>query len=83
MERTIQILGLNVPRLRGARAARWRHLQDDWYSYDDDPAKIRAAAKRELLPDESGKLPAFFTTTRSFFEPLAEAILDEAGLSWA
>ncbi len=82
VERTIQVLGLNVPRLRDARAARWRDLQDDWPSYDDDPAKIRAAAKRELLPDESGRLPAFFTTTRSFFEPLAEAILDEADLSW-
>ena len=82
VERTIRTLGLNVRRLRDARAARWRDLQDDWHSYDDDPAKIRAAAKRELLPDESGKLPAFFTTTRSFFDLWAETILDEADLSW-
>ena len=80
--RTIAILGLNVPRLREARAARWRDLQKDWDLYDGDRSKIRAAARRELLPDESGALPGFFTTTRSFFGPLAEAILKEPNKPW-
>lgn len=82
VERTIEILGLNVPRLREARAARWRDLQAEWDLYDDDWRKIRAAASRELLPGGSHKLPRFFTTTRSFFGALAEEILKNARGSW-
>lgn len=82
VEVTIRTLGLNVPRLRAARAAHWRALLYDWDHYDGDHTKIRAAATRELLPDQSGALPHFFTTTRSFFGPLAEQVLDEPDLSW-
>ena len=80
--RTIEILGLNVPRLREARASRRRDLELDWAGYDGDQSKIRAAARRELLPDDAGKLPGFFTTTRSFFGPLAEVILEAADGAW-
>ena len=80
--RTIEILGLNVARLRDARAAHRRALELDWASYHGDQSKIRAAARRELLPDEAGKLPGFFTTTRSFFGPLAEAVLAAADEAW-
>ncbi len=82
VERTISVLGLNVPRLRGARADRWRALEDDWHEYGGDLRTIRAAARRELLPGESGKLPDFFTTARSFYGSVAEAILDEPNRSW-
>ncbi len=82
VERTIEILGLNVLRLREARAARWQDLQAEWDLYEDDWRKIRAAAIRELLPDGTDKLPRFFTTTRSFFGALAEAVLDKAHRSW-
>lgn len=80
--RTIELLGLNVPRLREARAARWQDLQADFDLYDGDRRKITAAARRELLPDEFGDLPRFFTTTRGFFGPLAEAILKEPERPW-
>ena len=80
--RTIETLGLNVPRLRDARAAHRRDLELDWTVYDGDQNKIIAAARRELLPDDAGRLPAFFTTTRSFFGPLAEAVLEAADEAW-
>ena len=80
--RTIEILGLNVPRLREARAARRRDLEQDWTVYDGDPGKIRAAARRELLPDEDGRLAGFFTTARSFFGTVGEAILGAADEVW-
>ena len=76
VERTIKTLGLNVPRLKEGRAARWRALEEDLHHYGEDRTKIRAAARRELAPGELGRLPAFFTTTRSFFGQLAEAILE-------
>ena len=82
VQRSIEVLGLNVPRLRDARADRRRALEDDWHEYGGDLQKIRAAARRELLPGESGKLPDFFTTARSFYGSVAEAILDEPSRSW-
>ena len=83
VERTIEILRLNVARLRNARADRWRALRNDLTHYGDDEALVRAAARRELFPNESGRLPPFFTTTRSFFGEVAEDVLDEPGLPWA
>ncbi|KAF0110551.1 MAG: hypothetical protein FD149_2640, partial [Rhodospirillaceae bacterium] len=34
------------------------------------------------LPDEADRLPAFFTTTRSFFREAAELVLAEPPQSW-
>lgn len=41
-----------------------------------------AAARMEFLPDETGRLPAFFTTTRSFFREAAESVLAEPPQNW-
>ena len=82
VQRTIEILRLNIARLRSARADQLRALQEDLIGYGGDKSLVRAAAKRELLPDESGRLPPYFTTTRSFFREVAEDVLDEPGLPW-
>ena len=82
VHRTIHILRLNVERLRRARAKRWRALNDNWSDWLDDAEAMAAAAREELLPDDSGRLPRFFTTSRSFFGPLGEEILVEEPHEW-
>lgn len=79
---TIATLGLNSPRLRTARASRWRELREQWEACDGDTRIMRAIAEYDLSPNEKGELPAFFTTTRSFFGPLAEDVLDDPALPW-
>ena len=76
IEKTITILGLNVERLRLAREKRWNALNDNWASYFDDPAVMEEAARGELLQNDNGNLPKFFTTSRSYFSPFgSESIL--------
>ena len=82
VHRTIHILRLNVERLRRARAKRWRALNDNWSDWLDDAEAMAAAAREELLPDDSGRLPRFFTTSRSFCGPLGEEILVEEPHEW-
>ena len=77
---TIQRLGLNCERLRVARADRLQNL-GKMYNPEDHNV-LMAAARVELLPDEAGRLPAFFTTTRSFFREAAELVLAEHPQSW-
>ena len=48
----------------------------------DDPDLITAVARQELTPGQNGELPAFFTTARSFFGPVAEAVLGEHPQTW-
>ena len=80
VNKTIDILGLNVKRLRRAREKHWQALTDQ--DYLGDPQKMENAARGELLPDQDNKLPQFFSTSRSYFGPAAEKILAEAPQEW-
>ena len=82
VNKTIEILGLNVKRLRRAREKRWRALSETWQEHFNDPQIIQEAARMELLPGEDNRLPRFFTTSRSYFGPVAERILEEAPQEW-
>lgn len=82
VKRTIEILGLNVERLRVAREKRWRALSDNWREYYDDQEVMMEAARTELSLGHDGNLPTFFTTSRSYFFPLGEDILAEAPQAW-
>ena len=82
VERTIEILGLNVERLRLAREKHWRAFDDNWREHHDDLEVMIAAAKRELKPSKTGGLPRFFTTSRSYFAPLSERVLAEDPREW-
>ena len=82
VNRTIDILGLNVGRLRLAREKRWRALNDNWREHYNDPQVMMEAARLELSPGNDGHLPRFFTTSRSYFAPVAEEILAEAPQAW-
>ena len=79
---TIEILGLNVERLRRAREKRWNALKNSWNTHWDDLDVINAAARMELLPDRANSLSKFFTTTRSYFGPLAERVLEQQPQAW-
>lgn len=81
VQRTIEILGLNVRRLRDARERHWRTLNDAWKDHVDDPGVMGEAARGELLP-KNGRLPRFFTTNRSYFGSASERILDERPREW-
>ena len=74
----IGLLGLNVERLRLAREERWLELEE--YGADEDV--MLAAAREELLPDRNGKLPKFFTTSRSYFGPVGEHVLAQKPRAW-
>ena len=77
VSRTINILGLNVLRLRRVRQRHWQTLRNVWRDKSGDEALIRAGAERELLPDKTtGKLPSYFTASRSFFRTLSDGIDD-------
>ena len=43
---------------------------------------MKEAARMELLPREDNRLPRFFSTSRSYFGPVAERILEEAPQEW-
>lgn len=80
-------LGLNVERLRIRREAIWLELAASFSIFADLPEEDRAdhltmLAESQLLPNRDGRLAPFFTTARSFFGPLAEAILAAPPQSW-
>ena len=79
--RTIEVLNLNALRLRVAREKRWRALNDAWEQEFGDPDRMTEAARDELLP-ANGRLRRFFTTSRSYFGPIAEQVLDEPPRAW-
>ena len=79
---TISMLGLNVERLRSARARRWRGLGKRWGDHRNNAEVMRKAARLELLPADDGRLRRFFTTSRSYFAPLSESILAEPPQAW-
>lgn len=81
VERTIEVLGLKVERLRDARIAVWESLDETWASHRGDTAVMVEAARLELLPSGGG-IPRFFTTLRSYFGDAAETVLAEAPEEW-
>ena len=76
VEHTIDVLGLNVRRLRRARERRWRSLRQLWRDRFEDPGLVLKGAKTELLPSASSELPPYFTTSRCFFGTLTDGIDD-------
>ena len=76
VKRTIDVLGLNVPRLRRARERHWSALRGIWRNRLQDDAQILQGAEVELLPNDSGDLPPYFTTARCFFGTLTDRIDD-------
>ncbi len=72
-------LGLNTPRLVAAREKVRRALSahDDW-----DLPLLEREARQQLLPDAEGKLARWFTTRRSYFGAIAEAILVVPPQEW-
>lgn len=82
VRRTIRLLNLNSERLRTARKIQWDALEDAWKEDADDERALAEAARTELLPDETGRLRAFFTTGRSFFGSLGERVLAEPPQDW-
>ena len=79
---TIGMLGLDVRRLQVARRRRWSDLNKMFVDGLDDPDLVTEVARQELYPGENGHLPAFFTTARSFFGPVAETVLGEHPQVW-
>lgn len=79
--RTIEVLGLNVERLRRAREKHWNALDRKWQEHIDDPDVMEAAARSELLLGGASPLPPFFTTIRSWFGDYGERVLNQ-GRRW-
>jgi uncharacterized protein (TIGR02646 family) len=80
-------LRLNVGRLRNQREAVRAALTQTYQIFSERPQPIfqqqlLAFAENQLLPDESNRLSRFFTTTRSFFGPIAEQILEHPPHAW-
>ena len=82
VDKTVEILGLNVRRLQRARERIWRDLEDLYREFHDDRPMVEALARRQLLPDHNGRLRKFFTTSRSYFKELGERILEEEPRNW-
>lgn len=79
---SIRLLGLDVERLRTARAEVWGDLLGMSARHADDSAKMQKLARAVLLPDADGRLSEFFTTARSYFRDAAETVLAEAPEEW-
>lgn len=79
---TLGMLGLDVRRLQQARRRRWSDLNKMFEDGLDDPDLITEVARQELTPGQNGHLPTFFTTARSFFDPVAETVLSEHPQEW-
>ena len=82
IRKTIEILGLNVERLRQERESRWNNLEAAWGSLGNDDEALNEGARKELLPPNGSILPKFFTTARSYFGKRGERILTEPPQSW-
>ncbi len=82
VSKTLDILGLNVERLRLAREKHWNALSDSWSQHFDDVELMEAAVRSELIPDEHGKLTRFFSTNRAYFGSYGEGVLAEQPQLW-
>lgn len=81
VEKTIEILGLNVQRLRTARKDYWENLSRKMPDYHGNPNATRDWARGRLLP-KNGVLPKFFTVSRSYFGKLGERVLAQHPRDW-
>ena len=82
VEKTIEILGLNVERLRAARERRWKDLLEVWVPHFRSDEAMTQGARAALLPGQDGCLARFFTTRRSFFGRHGEHVLSLAADNW-
>jgi uncharacterized protein (TIGR02646 family) len=87
VEKHILGLRLNVGRLRNQREAVRAALTQTYQIFSElqQPTfqqQLIAFAESQLLPDGSNRLSPFFTTTRSFFGPVAEQILEQPPHAW-
>ena len=57
-------------------------MNEQYADYFNDLEVMRRAAEAELLPDQNGALPPFFTTNRSYFMPLSDAVLAASDNVW-
>ena len=82
--RTIEILNLNAERLRVAREKQWNNLEEeaDQIGDPDDSDIMEAWIRSVLMPADAGRLVSFFTTTRSYFGPLAKRVLEQQPQAW-
>ena len=81
MARTVEILNLNADRLRLARERLWASLVEVSGAIEGEE-EMDAWVRSALKPDENGLLAPFFTTTRCYFAPLSERILEDKPQSW-
>ena len=80
--RTIEILGLNVRRLKANRTEMWDLLQGNYGDALSNTATAELAAQVELLPGSGNDVSKYFTTIRSFFGTAAEAVLMRDTQAW-
>ena len=78
---TIKMLNLNAKRLRLAREKEWNALVEV-SGQIDDPKRMDAWIRSVLTPDSDDRLLRFFTTSRCYFAPLSERILEEHPQTW-
>ena len=81
VEKTIEILGLNVLRLRRARRDYRNNLMQMVPRYQGDSNATRIWVRNRLLP-QNGSMRKFFTTSRSYFGEFGERILAEEPRDW-
>ena len=79
--RTIEILNLNAERLQLARQ-KWRNSLVEAAQRAGDAAGMLAWIRDVLTPDPAGRLSRFFTTSRCYFGPAAESVLDRHPRAW-
>ena len=79
--RTIEILNLNAERLQLARQ-KWRSDLVEAAQRAGEADRMIAWIRAVLTPDRDGGLSRFFTTSRCYFGPEAERILDEQPRAW-
>lgn len=74
---TLDELGLDCRLLREHRETVWIELFDETDELEDE--EYERYARAWLLPDDQGLLPPYWTTARSSFGPVAEAVIASAG----
>ena len=79
--RTIEILHLNAERLQSERR-KWRNDLVEAAQRAGDGDRMIAWIREVLTPDSDGRLSRFFTTSRCYFGPVAERVLDEDPREW-
>jgi len=77
----VEVLNLNAKRLCLARERWWEDLVER-NREAIGAAHIEAWVRAVLTPDEDGRLVPFFTTSRTYFGPLAERVLAEPPQDW-